>query len=99
MKTEKDWIAKNAANIGLHPPSVWCLLAECRPVITRALASYRLCGRADPPLYCMLLVASIFVAAALSNTARADISIAVARSTTGTNAWAGEQLQRGAETA
>jgi branched-chain amino acid transport system substrate-binding protein len=50
-------------------------------------------------MYRMLVVASIVIIAALSNPARAEISIAVAGSMTGTNAWAGEQLQRGAERA
>jgi branched-chain amino acid transport system substrate-binding protein len=49
-------------------------------------------------MYRMLAVISIVVAA-LSNVARADISIAVAGAMTGTNAWTGEQLQRGAEMA
>jgi branched-chain amino acid transport system substrate-binding protein len=50
-------------------------------------------------MYRLLAVASILVAAALSNGAHADVSIAVAAPMTGTNAWAGEQLQRGAEMA
>ena len=50
-------------------------------------------------MYRMLTVASVLVAAALSNVARADVSIAVAGAMTGTNAWTGEQLQRGAEMA
>src|ERR1700746_2024651 len=75
------------------------MLAEA---ITPSFAAIGLGGvsaRAGVAMYRMLAVASIIVAAALSNAARADISIAVAAPMTGTNAWAGEQLQRGAEMA